>query len=334
MRGHSTEHKHFLSKKKLIVIVQMVLSAAFLFFSLRLIDLNDFLSIINSENVRFILFIPLLFIALFLNYILALRWKVFILTDIPSKYFTWELFKVNLIARFFAIFLPGQFTSDAYRIYILNIRIRNLNDAFVSVFFDRYIGQLVFFALGSFVVLFYYKSIGLWMTLVILCIFFSLFIIILFLYVNVKIKIIEKILYRFRFIRQRIYKTMIFLRKALYSREVISKMILYSLFYQFLLIIVNYLAFLMFLSNVSIVKIIVAMPIINLLLILPASINGIGQREAIYIFVLSSLGFQKELALSVSIIIFTAKIMTSMIGGLFYLIKKVDELKKSRQFVS
>ena len=56
---------------------------------------------------------------------------------------------------------------------------------------------------------------------------------------------------------------------------------------------------------------------VNLVTVLPISINGLGVREGTVVFLLGQFGVQSERALVLSLLIFAMGLLVGVVGGLF-----------------
>ena len=55
---------------------------------------------------------------------------------------------------------------------------------------------------------------------------------------------------------------------------------------------------------------------------IPVSLNGLGVREASYVLFFQSIGVPEGIALSVSLLFFFLVTISSLIGGLFWLMER------------
>jgi hypothetical protein len=66
----------------------------------------------------------------------------------------------------------------------------------------------------------------------------------------------------------------------------------------------------------------VIISLISVLTMLPISVNGLGVREVGYLFFFRQLGVDSEIAVSVSLLFFILVLLSSLCGGLFWLVEK------------
>lgn len=100
------------------------------------------------------------------------------------------------------------------------------------------------------------------------------------------------------------------------------KIAILSLLFQVGMSWINDLLFLSFGIDVPWLELLVIITLISVITMLPVSLNGLGVREAGYVFFFKELGVPEEIALSVSLLFFFLVTISSLIGGLFWLIER------------
>jgi len=95
-----------------------------------------------------------------------------------------------------------------------------------------------------------------------------------------------------------------------------------SLLFQFGMAWINDLLFLAFGFDVPFYKLLVYISLISIITMLPISINGLGVREASYLLFFKELGVPDGVAVSVSLLFFVLVAVSSLAGGLFWLIER------------
>lgn len=89
---------------------------------------------------------------------------------------------------------------------------------------------------------------------------------------------------------------------------------------------INDLLFRSFGIQVSFLHLLVIITLISVITMIPVSLNGLGVREASYVLFFQSIGVPEGIALSVSLLFFFLVTISSLIGGLFWLIERRGEL--------
>ncbi|AGK52426.1 lysylphosphatidylglycerol synthase transmembrane domain-containing protein [Bacillus sp. 1NLA3E] len=104
-----------------------------------------------------------------------------------------------------------------------------------------------------------------------------------------------------------------------------------SAIFQFGLAWINQLLFLAFGISIPWVELLVIITLISVITMLPVSLNGIGVREASYVFFFKELGVPDELAVSVSLLFFFLVTLSSIFGGVFWLFERRKRFEAIRQ---
>ena len=312
--------------KKKLLFAQIFLTILFLFISFSRINFTVLSEIISNVGMKSMIIFLIIVLMIIGNYVIVLRWKSFINISDKNGITNLYLFKVMMITRFLGNFLPGLFTSDLYRVYALNKKIENVSDAAISVLFDRFIGQLLLLSIPAIVIPFVHDVLPTKAVMMVYGLFYIFAFTLIGLLINVKLKIIEKLLFKLRLLNRSIFNYLVFLRRNCFNMKLMLRILILSLIYQLLVLSCFFLAFYIFSPNISIISILVITPLINIFLILPLSINGIGQREAIFISLAALFCIPQEIALSASITIFISTILHSLIGGIFLLFLRIKRL--------
>ena len=75
-------------------------------------------------------------------------------------------------------------------------------------------------------------------------------------------------------------------------------------------------------SDVGLVPFFIYVPIINVVSMIPVSLNGLGVRENSYVILFSRVGLSGEVSLVVSLVSFFIVFLFSLIGGLFFVFQR------------
>ncbi|MEH7251109.1 lysylphosphatidylglycerol synthase transmembrane domain-containing protein [Neobacillus niacini] len=95
-----------------------------------------------------------------------------------------------------------------------------------------------------------------------------------------------------------------------------------SLLFQVGMALINHLLFLSFDIHVPFMEMLMIITLISVLTMLPISVNGIGVREGLYILFFTELGVSDEMAVTVSLMFFFLVSLSSLAGGLFWLMER------------
>jgi uncharacterized membrane protein YbhN (UPF0104 family) len=133
------------NRRKLLVLVRLVVSAALLGYVLLQADLPSFLERWPGISQ------PLLALALLLQlvgvFISSLKWWLLLRAAGQPVGYLWAV-RTYLVGQFFSNFLPTSIGGDAVRVFRLNRRVGQLGLAIASVFVERITGFLALTIIG------------------------------------------------------------------------------------------------------------------------------------------------------------------------------------------
>jgi uncharacterized membrane protein YbhN (UPF0104 family) len=98
-----------------------------------------------------------------------------------------------------------------------------------------------------------------------------------------------------------------------------------SLIIQFIVVIMMWVAALALKLEAPFYVFLIFIPIINLSLAVPLTINGLGLRESVYYLLFSQIGVPVETAVTLSLLNFFIMAMTALPGGVVYSLYKKEE---------
>ena len=101
-------------------------------------------------------------------------------------------------------------------------------------------------------------------------------------------------------------------------RKVMFRIIMLSLFTQIIGIIIFYTAGLSLNISVPIIYYFLYIPVIQVIVLLPISIAGIGVREGAFVYFFTQLGVSRTQAFSLSLVVFSLSLCLAFIGGIIY----------------
>jgi uncharacterized protein (TIRG00374 family) len=306
-------------KEKILTAFKLLITFSVLTILLYQLDLNIMFELIRGSDL-FLLSIS--FIVLVVQIILSsFRWRLLLAKiNIPIDFLS--TLKLMWIGLFFNQILPTGIGGDAVRVYLLKKRCLNLMNAISGVAWDRItgmIGLIILIIFGSLTALQQNNNLlaksGL--------IFVSLlcFVILCALYVD-RMPILGKN----KFI-QNYRKHIEHGRLLCLSKEVAPKIIGLSIIIQIFSVLSVFLIGSALGISLSIIGILIVVPLSILTMALPISFAGWGVREGAMITGFSLLGVSSEIAFSISILYGFGLALTSLIGGIFWLLEN-DNLRK------
>ncbi len=310
---------HRATKKKIWFVLKLIVSMGLLLYLITGVQFASVLLQWEQANIYFLFFGGIVY--LISIFVVAFRWKVTLSAmdiEVPLR----NVFSIYFMGFFFNNFLPSSAGGDIMRIYYITGKTQNKTGAFSSVFVERLLGffTLVFFGLLSlfFLNFFEYQKIILMLISGINLLFILLIVFIFYENILVRIKSgIKKIEYfnigeKFDLFLQ---STRMFEHPLRFSMYVF----ILSFIYQFLMTLFCYLISLGLGLNISFGQYLVFVPVMAIASLIPITINGLGVREGVWIFLFHSISKSKETALSLSLLTYFIGLMISLIGGIIFI---------------
>jgi len=280
---------------KIIKIFVTVILLIILFYK---IDIKK--SLILFREINFLILIPLLLYP-FGILISSFKWKTALKEEKLSLFF---LSKIYWISNFFSNFLPSTIAGDSYKIIRLKKDI-NWKRITKSVILDRGSGLITLCLILSLLSPLVYTS-----TNNLLLAFFPLGILLgitLFLLI-------------FRIIQSSLTKKIYCLIMA--EKKIILQLIILSLGFIFLGSFSLWIYYLMYGYHLSLLTVLLFYSIIQIVNMIPISINGWGIREGGIIYLFGLIGVPSEISLSIALLSRLVMLFQTSVGGLIYLFEK------------
>jgi uncharacterized protein (TIRG00374 family) len=307
--------------KRLSTILRIIVGVGLIVFLLWRLDISKVIDNLRGLDLRYLgyAFIPYIFFIIFS----AWRWQVLLDHKGFGMGFGRTL-AVYFIAIFFNNFLPTTVGGDVMRvIYSAGTR---RTDALATVLADRILGFVGLFIFALIAVL--YLLIRERQTEFLPLMLVGLIILILLTYVLFSERAyswISPATRRLRIFRlgeriNRLHETATDFGGAWGP---ITLCVIHSIVIQIMLALGPFLV-LRGLGNhqVGVLPFFIYLPIINVVSMLPISLNGIGIRENFFVILFSRVGLSGETALSVSLLSFILIFVLSIIGGIIFILYK------------
>ena len=278
-------------------ILKLVVSVTLLGFLFYKIDFFEALKLINKVNylilIPILLYIPALLIS-------TVKWRIALKNEEKFS----SLFKTYWISNFFSNFLPSTIGGDSYKVIKLRKKF-GTQKVLNSVILDRASGLLGLILLSSICSFFVYNITSNIYLLVIPNLLLLFAIIGLFIAKSINFKYEKLEAYRINLITNsnRIFLKLLFLSLIFISFGAIS---LWTYFFMFGYSI-NFLIILSFYCIIQIVSMI------------PISLNSIGLTEVSIVYFFTFIGVPAEVSLSVALLSRLIMLFQTSIGGLIYL---------------
>jgi len=229
--------------------------------------------------------------------------------------------KYYYIGTFFNAFLPTSVGGDAIKAYALSKNLERREEAFSSVIMDRMTGLIAVLGIGSVSLVAGWKIIP--EAALMLCLpIFILPVILLLLTFKTDIfgRMIKwRIFYRFGKFRDFVEKTYVSVREYKNMKGELLPVMLISLFYHFLLVMNNYVLSIALGLDIPIHYFFVFIPVAEILVFLPVTLQGFGVREGTYVALFSSVNLESAKSFALGFSDQIVKLIGNAIGGFVYL---------------
>jgi len=277
--------------------------------------------IINAlSHINLLLFITALLIENIGVFVSAKRWQILLKSKkIKLNYF--NALSYYYMGSFFNVMMPSSFGGDVIKAYKLGKKTNSI-ESFSSVIMDRIAGLIAVILIASIGILLSYSILPEFAILIAVIVMLSFLI---FLFVLIKTTIIEKItatlFYKWEKIRSFIINVIKSV-KEYRNEKIFLPVMLLSLLYHVMLIFNNYVLSLSLGLKINFIYFFIFIPISQILVSLPISIQGFGVRESSYAILFSSVSKSYASFFSLGFLDQIVKVITSLIGGVTYVIKK------------
>lgn len=308
------------------VVLKVFFSAALLVFLALEMDLRRFVEVFLSADLSLLLLAGLVQVA---TVFLAVgRWRV-ILQNFNIDIRFSPLTKITFIGHFFNLFLPSAIGGDVLRAYYLSKKKnRGMSTTLTSTVLERNAGLCALLGIGTF-----FSAVHRIEVQGVSVFYFFLFFNMLYGLANVALfhSWMHKKLTGFLKRRhledveaklERVYEGLNSLRK---NGSAIFASLLLSLVIQFLSVVIIWIAAQSIAIRAPFYVFLVFIPLINLTIMIPLTINGIGLRESAYYLLFSQIGLPVETSVTLSLLNFLIMILASLPGAVVYSLYKKEE---------
>ena len=260
----------------------------------------------------------------------ALRWQM-LLAAKGTHLSIWYLVRSVLIGIFFNNFLPSTVGGDVYRAYDTAEQVGSKTESMTIVVVERLTGIFALGLFALFALLLGFSHFGsipmIWLAIGGLGIIFVLFLAAMNHKVAktvkaafehpeiIKIPVLRKVQAKLK----QIYDALCVYKR---NRRVMFIAFLLALFLQINVIVHYYFISYSLGLNVPLMYFFLIIPVVTVVLMVPIFINGIGGREASYIFLLGTFGVTRSEAIAFSWIAFGMVLVQGIAGGLAYALRK------------
>jgi uncharacterized protein (TIRG00374 family) len=302
--------------------IKSIISIGLIWYLLSEVEFTAVYASLKSAQPIWLLFA---FITLNIGKLLTgYRWQILLEAQgikIPLR----SLIASVFVGQFFNSFLPTTIGGDAVRAYDTATQSNESTKSVISVFIDRLIGFFALTLLAALALLMGYiigEDVSFYVLPVCLIFCICSFGAIIF-YNNSLIEIMVRFLKLFKLSKiaeKLIESSQSFSMLRSKPRVLISALII-SLALQINVILFYYFIGVALDLNVSFLYFAIIVPIALVVLLVPFSINGIGIREGIFVFLLTELGVLPKDAIALSWISFGLALTQGIIGGVIFALR-------------
>jgi glycosyltransferase 2 family protein len=317
-------------KSYLQLLIRFIVSVGLMVWLVTMIDWDEAFRIMKEGSPIYFL---LAFLAIQITVVSSIwKWKMLIQSSekklrnnqVSPAY----LGKMYYIGLFFNNFMPGSVGGDVVRIYYLGKK-TSVATATTSVLFERITAGFALVGIVLISALFMDQSRPYLISLAVLIGMAIGLYMIIKLFMK-KVKVTERDLSsqgRFSLLKVKGKQAIMGIGETAknYRNENWQwwgMILLLSLLFQVGMAWINDLLFRSFDIHVSFLHLLVIITLISVITMIPVSLNGLGVREASYVLFFQSIGVPEGIALSVSLLFFFLVTISSLIGGLFWLMER------------
>ena len=289
------------------------------------LDLGELLQAVISVKLRFLLLAGVTQFVLLL--VAVLRWRILLRFFSMSQPYR-RLLRITFVGSFFSLFLPSSIGGDFFRAYYVSKATGvSLPQSLVTTFLDRGAGLFALLLIGLVAALYNPLQLGqveLFYAFIAGLGGFSLANLALF-HTRTH-RILGRILDRLGMVEFKDRLRLIFNGLAdLYgSSGAIARVIVLSLIIQGLSVVIVWLLAQGLGITASFGPYLVFVPLINLSIMIPLTINGFGLREYLYTIFFSELGVAPETAVVLGLLSAFILVLIALPGGIIYSLSKAD----------
>ncbi len=310
-------------KKYIISVLRVGLSIGLLVFLFSRIDLQNLLDHIKDLNPA----LYLLGVAMYFGFIAcwSFRWR-YIIKAAGEQVAFWKVFKTTLVGDFFGLFLPEAVGSDLARMYGLSRETGKGANTISTVLLDRAIGLISLSLMALVALLLHTQMVG----------YREVAAVVIFLLVGLAggwfLFFNKSFMRRFRWVFKipyidhledgltNLYRTLHTLHQ---HPGLIVNTLLISLVLQIVEVASVVLIGLALGIETELIHYFIYMPLIWVITTVPISIGGLGVRENAFAFFFTQAGVSTPLALALSLLYFSCRVISGVIGGLIFLVSMI-----------
>lgn len=288
------------------------------------VPLNEVIQNVKNLNIVYIIIIILFFLLYYL--IFSLRWNFLLKAQKINISFSRSYLYI-LVSFFFNNFLPSGLGMDMIRSAYAGGR-ENFEKALGTSIMERILGMIGMMLIG---VLAVFSGKAEFAKLSILYIVLIIVVILIYyLLTSLKVSWLKEKLLSIKFLNlgeslRKFYRAFKIYKN---QKKTIIIGIGYSILVQMVIIAINYFIAKGLSIPIPLFGLLAYIPIITVISLIPITINGLGLREAAYVYFFSYLNITEAGAMSLSLIFFFASVIASCAGGMVFILLSRENQKK------
>jgi uncharacterized protein (TIRG00374 family) len=322
--------KKFFQQSPLSFTIRLLISGFLLFFLFIKLDVIDKIATI-FKNINFSYLLVYFFLYVIAISFQVLRWQYLLqVWGIRQKYS--NLFRWTMTGLFLNNFLPGGLGGDAFRLYSGTRNSENIENTAATIFYERILsyGALVIMGLISLVIRGQYFEEDRLFLILLGSVFLGLTGIFFILAIPGIRNFLIRISQKYPFLQKmRLAEWFDSFRFKVYHPGKLVVVFLISLVIQFIDVFSYFLVAIALRLPVHLNELFLFVPLLNLAVLIPLSVNGIGIRETVFVSFSSIWGISQGNAVAFSITVFSLNLIGSLIGGPIYWIDRRQYKKPS-----
>jgi len=307
-------------------ILKATLSFGLLAFLFYRTDSESLVRVMASTN--WLMLVPAAIILFSTTLLQNLRWSIILRNfDLHVEYF--RLFRIVLIGCFFNLFLPSSVGGDFFRAWYLGKHEKTgVSLAATTTLIDRISGLSALMILGLFCSFFSHQSLGgVQLRVIFMAIFLVFMTGIVMFFHPVLHRVLERFLIKVKAVRiagklPPIYEGAARFRKNIPDIALTTGL---SLVIQVISISSVWVAARAMNIDAPFLVFLIFVPLINIAVAVPLTINGVGLREGMYYLLFSSIGVPMEESITLSLVTMLLYVSMALPGGFVYSVFKREE---------
>ncbi len=290
------------------------------------LDWNKFAKVLSTAN--FLLLVPALLTQLASAFLSVARWKT-IVSNFDIRVGFARLLRFSFIGSFFNLVLPSSIGGDFFRAFYLSKEAkRGMSTTLTTTLLERSGGLCALLAIGVAAALSHRIVVHEIPLLYLFLVLITGYVLVNAALFNPRIhRLLNRLLERLRLqnVEEKMELVYRGLNTLIGNRKAIAKVLGLSLTIQFGSVVIVWIAAQALAIEAPFSSFLVFIPLINLSIMVPLTINGFGLRETLYFLLFTNIGLQQERAVALSLLNTLVVMTVALPGGVLYSLHKKEE---------